>query len=232
MKDIDLVKLKELAARLLNPEDRFSEVGDKFEWKAVASPAAISALIEQLEATQREREHLEIQRDGLIAALDNETLIARRAEAELNRRDAQKPVAFLVHSKAQAAYLTFQNITGSVSPEDIAEHELWQEKLYTAAPAVVLPPNLPLDPRDDAMRHSYVAGYDKCLADAKALGCQPEKVVKLPGLRMGVVQDGHAVMVPYAGGHWFNKTALLEALTAAGVKWEESGDKHQSNEQG
>ncbi|QRS18172.1 ead/Ea22-like family protein [Klebsiella oxytoca] len=44
--------------------------------------------------------------------------------------------------------------------------------------------------------------------------------VKLPELCVGGVQGGHAVMVPYAGGHWFNKTAILEMLTAAGIKWE------------
>ncbi|MDW2636322.1 ead/Ea22-like family protein [Citrobacter portucalensis] len=41
--------------------------------------------------------------------------------------------------------------------------------------------------------------------------------VKLPELCVGVVQDGHAVMVPYAAGHWFNKTAILEMLAAAGI---------------
>ena len=45
--------------------------------------------------------------------------------------------------------------------------------------------------------------------------------VKLPELCVGVVQGGHAVMVPYAAGHWFNKTAILEMLTAAGIKWED-----------
>ncbi|HHT0407344.1 TPA: hypothetical protein ACTW6H_005607 [Raoultella ornithinolytica] len=44
--------------------------------------------------------------------------------------------------------------------------------------------------------------------------------VKLPELCVGVVQSGHAVMVPYARGHWFNKTAILEMLTAAGIKVE------------
>lgn len=42
--------------------------------------------------------------------------------------------------------------------------------------------------------------------------------VKLPELCVGVVQGGHAVMVPYAAGHWFNKTAILEMLTAAGIQ--------------
>ncbi|MGG7704395.1 hypothetical protein PGO08_22490 [Klebsiella aerogenes] len=44
--------------------------------------------------------------------------------------------------------------------------------------------------------------------------------VKLPELCVGVVQGGHAVMVPYAAGHWFNKTAILEMLNAEGIKWE------------
>lgn len=44
--------------------------------------------------------------------------------------------------------------------------------------------------------------------------------VKLPELCVGVVQDGHAVMVPYPAGHWFNKTAILEMLSDAGIKVE------------
>jgi hypothetical protein len=41
--------------------------------------------------------------------------------------------------------------------------------------------------------------------------------VRLPELCVGVVQGGHAVMVPYAAGHWFNKTAILEMLANAGI---------------
>lgn len=46
------------------------------------------------------------------------------------------------------------------------------------------------------------------------------RTVKLPELCVGVVQGGHAVMVPYQAGHWFNKTAILEMLAAAGIKVE------------
>lgn len=46
------------------------------------------------------------------------------------------------------------------------------------------------------------------------------RTVKLPELCVGVVQDGHAVMVPYPAGHWFNKTAILEMLADAGIKVE------------
>lgn len=42
--------------------------------------------------------------------------------------------------------------------------------------------------------------------------------VKLPELHVGVVQSGHAVMVPYPAGHWFNKTAIFEMLDAAGIQ--------------
>lgn len=44
------------------------------------------------------------------------------------------------------------------------------------------------------------------------------RTVKLPELCVGVVQDGHAVMVPYPAGNWFNKTAILEMLADAGIK--------------
>ncbi|MFU9448370.1 hypothetical protein ACNA49_03185 [Klebsiella pneumoniae] len=46
------------------------------------------------------------------------------------------------------------------------------------------------------------------------------RTVKLPELCVGVVQGGHAVMVPYPAGHWFNKTAILEMLAANGIKVE------------
>ncbi|MGU9869590.1 hypothetical protein [Kluyvera ascorbata] len=50
--------------------------------------------------------------------------------------------------------------------------------------------------------------------------------VKLPELCVGVVQGGHAVMVPYAAGHWFNKTAILEMLAAAGIQVIEGEQKN------
>ena len=50
--------------------------------------------------------------------------------------------------------------------------------------------------------------------------------VKLPELCVGVVQGGHAVMVPYAAGHWFNKMAILEMLAAAGIQVIEGEQKN------
>ena len=42
-----------------------------------------------------------------------------------------KPVAYLIHEKDKPARLSFQSLKGFVSPEDIAEHELSQDDLYT-----------------------------------------------------------------------------------------------------
>ena len=63
-------------------------------------------------------------------------------------------------------------------------------------------------------RDHYKALWRESLKGARTV------TVKLPELCVGVVQGGHAVMVPYAAGHWFNKTAILEMLTAEGIKWE------------
>ncbi|WP_241211103.1 hypothetical protein [Enterobacter roggenkampii] len=52
---------------------------------------------------------------------------------------------------------------------------------------------------------------------AKRIAELEAREVKLPELCVGVVQGGHAVMVPYAAGHWFNKTAILEMLADAGI---------------
>ncbi|MGS3460785.1 hypothetical protein ACB300_08570 [Klebsiella pneumoniae] len=56
--------------------------------------------------------------------------------------------------------------------------------------------------------------------NADHIAALESRTVKLPELCVGVVQGGHAVMVPYPAGHWFNKTAILEMLAAAGIKVE------------
>lgn len=64
------------------------------------------------------------------------------------------------------------------------------------------------------LERSILEDADKRIAELES------RTVKLPALCVGVVQGGHAVMVPYAAGHWFNKTAILEMLAAAGIKVE------------
>lgn len=64
------------------------------------------------------------------------------------------------------------------------------------------------------LERSILEDADKRIAELES------RTVKLPALCVGVVQGGHAVMVPYAAGHWFNKTAILEMLADAGIKVE------------
>lgn len=132
MKDIDLVKLKVLAARLLNPTDRFSEVSDKFEWKAVASPAVISALIEQLEAAQRERDDAVSLRLQVSGELSSATIRYEKAEAELKRRDAVVPVGVIRENPDDIGLIADFDVMPPVGT-----------KLYTAAPAAVNSPEIP-----------------------------------------------------------------------------------------
>lgn len=64
--------------------------------------------------------------------------------------------------------------------------------------------------------------YEGVIADGgKRIAELESRTVKLPELCVGVVQGGHAVMVPYPAGHWFNKAAILEMLSAAGIKVED-----------
>lgn len=229
MSDIDLVKLKELAedtasqfgaewdsalvagengnyhAIICEEKDDFviSTGSDKREsswlcdYLEAVDPSTVTALIELQEATQRanaaqddhiNQQHLRI--NWLEAANSGLGKALGSAEAELKRRDAQEPVAWL---NVRHGDPTWPRVF--LSKEKADENRKWVElapmvntvPLYAAAPAAV-----------------------------------PEKVVNLPELCVGVVQSGKAVMVTYKGGHWFNKTAILEALDAAGVKWKEA----------
>lgn len=62
-----------------------------------------------------------------------------------------------------------------------------------------------------------IAAEKRAEAAEKRIAELEAREVKLPELCVGVVQGGHAVMVPYAAGHWFNKTAILEMLADAGI---------------
>ncbi|HAS1493212.1 TPA: ead/Ea22-like family protein [Enterobacter hormaechei] len=62
-----------------------------------------------------------------------------------------------------------------------------------------------------------LALLDELEAAEKRIAELEAREVKLPELCVGVIQGGHAVMVPYAAGHWFNKTAILEMLADAGI---------------
>lgn len=84
------------------------------------------------------------------------------------------------------------------------------EAYRSSQPDVVLPPEMV--PFDDTNPEHIAAAknYNQALADAKALGCQPDKVVKFPG-----AGDDSLLST------WQFKDAVINALDAAGVKWVE-----------
>lgn len=239
LNNIDLNKLKELAKYV---DFCGSTIGFSADELCEILNFAVSST-ERLEAAERERDALKDLsvtniilvispgKDGMgvevhansvsqvvehITRLD-ETL--EKAEAELVRRDAAAgdPVAYLISDKSDRVEgrIGRPSLRGIIaySEADINRHELCETRLYTAAQPVVLPPPLQLDPRNNAMRHSYVAGYDKCLADAKALGCQPEKVVMLPELEKWRSVDAVRAQGAY-------RVLMQKSLDDAGIKWE------------
>lgn len=92
------------------------------------------------------------------------------------------------------------------------------EQNYRALAALfgVTTPDLP--PLENENVHYADAAEMEITALRQRIAELESRTVKLPELCVGVVQGGHAVMVPYAAGHWFNKTAILEMLAAAGIK--------------
>lgn len=94
------------------------------------------------------------------------------------------------------------------------------EQNYRALAALfgVNTPDLP--PLEHENVHYADAAEMEIAALRQRIADLESRTVKLPELCVGVVQGGHAVMVPYPAGHWFNKTAILEMLAAAGIKVE------------
>ncbi|MFK8258284.1 ead/Ea22-like family protein [Erwinia sp. AnSW2-5] len=171
---------------------------------AASNPDTVIALIERLEAAERERDDL---------------------RAEITRRDAAagEPVAWKwrltsAHDGAQIgpwrlclAPLTPGNGSGCKT-ESIA--------LYTAAQPAVLPPEKPVVFGSDLCQDIENYGYNLALADTRQLGAQQQKVVELPAERFCPAE--------YAGSLLWTETEVwnkaIEAcrvnLDAANVKYE------------
>ncbi len=145
---------------------------------------------------------------------------------------APQPAALPVQAAGKPVAFRWQGVgSGKICYDGIKPLGVISQPLYTDAQPAALPPEMKAEPdKHDVIDHGFIAGYNKAIADAKALGCQPPKIVVLPKPCMAVIQGGHAVMVPYAGGHWWNKTAILEALDAAGVKWKKAAGGSIDNE--
>ncbi|EMD6910370.1 MULTISPECIES: hypothetical protein [Citrobacter] len=130
-------------------------------WQDEASPEAVLALLDELEAAERQNGFLREQRDEWERKAISNFEECAEMSARIEELESQRKLAFTASNR-------------------------WADKFREA---------------------------EKRIVELEA----QTVTVKLPELCVGVVQDGHAVMVPYAAGHWFNKTAILEMLTAAGI---------------
>lgn len=191
------------------------------------------ALIEQLESVQRERDELKEQVKTLNSRLAacksvNESFKDRAwaAEEELQRRNAAagEPVAYL-HIDREG----FIEANGHNAFSNGAQGF----PVYTAAQPAVLPQSLSdaiVRLTGEAQHINYYCHHideHSCVVNrrdlitltdaARALGCQPEKVVKIDNI--------FSISVAGVGV----KVALLsdvsKSLDAAGVKWEVTGEK-------
>lgn len=227
MRDIDLVKLKQLAGTAIDLGGianyrKGAEAVSAF--KESVTPEIMVALIEQLEAAQRERDmEVQYKREAWCEY--------HKLEAELKRRDAAAgdPVAGEARFKEENSSwspCTAEHASYVLShPEDWPNYEV--RYLYAAAQPGVLPPEMAFTDdmqkyqwADRAMMLCRVEGYNQCRADAKALGCQPEKVVMLP--KIWLIEDTRFGMEGHDEEYmsYLNPDEVKAALDAAGIRYE------------
>lgn len=188
---------------------------------AAANPCAVLALIEKLEAAERERDEL---RDDVKAYSEHLQYHINRqckAEAELARRDAAagEPVAW--------QYRYNDGKVGdwkTVDSESECNHSTCYERraIYTAATPTVLPDIEPLIEgalklhglRTAADGHSQLSDGFRNGARwaAKELGAQPQKPVVLPFLDVGIKH--------VFGIDAYRADDVLAALDAANIPYE------------
>ncbi|WP_258316598.1 ead/Ea22-like family protein [Klebsiella variicola] len=193
---------------------------------ALANPNNVLALVEALEKAQ--------QRNGELETYSITALEFREAARDENRRlkvdldIAEKRIAELERQNsvlADGVIRAEQWLLESRTVTDWIEHDgKWRPDSLSTDELVYL------KTRKQELKIPYPAGKvmgwmhtggDMDVMAYKLASPQARTVtVKLPELCVGVVQDGHAVMVPYPAGHWFNKTAILEMLADAGIKVE------------
>lgn len=198
------------------------ETGRDAEFIAEFSPNFVLSLIDRLEAAearvkeqQDEIERLNKESQNLsdqLASCDRERRsfrdLAKSLEAEIARRDeAAEPSAEI---KWDGTEFTVQNVADAFS--------YGVTPVYTAPQPAVLPTKIAwyeeiedvdyMTPRVAAQTY-----WNKAIAAAAALGCQPQKVVELPA-QIYVREPGFI-------GWVFDGNEVEEALDAAGIPWKE-----------
>lgn len=244
MTDIDLVKLKEWASAEYSTESPGKWLLSLKEVKYLSS--SILTLIEQLEAAQRERDEAEAElkrRDAIFPPVypdsdemnrmtdifndtvkinyedgfvDNAELVITAIvnHWEKSRRDAQEPVAFTERHEISNMRATGLYIRAWPADRERNAVEGYTIPLYAAASAAVLPPRRELEETLSEFDLDWNAHHD----EAKALGCQPEKVVILPQPENDGGTDWQGDIT--AGRMNRMRDKCIAAIDAAGVKWE------------
>lgn len=131
-----------------------------------------------------------------------------------------KPHIANTSEKRDAEFIALANPANVIAlVEALEKAQLVDEELCK-----LLPPGVEYMDPPDGGDVTPLEGVRRMVADYRQRIAEQESLaVKLPELCVGVVQGGHAVMAPYPAGHWFNKTAILEMLAAAGIKVEAIG---------
>lgn len=223
MKDIDLEKLAlDITEHLFDTGSADDEATEEALALVISK---LKPLFETVEAAQRERDELiKNHRNHAARLIDERGQLRQRAEAaetELKRRDAQKPVWWWMHRSDQSYHegLLINDELDVTKPDN--ENTYWKKyPLYAAAPAAapaaVLPPERHFTEQEWSSEYErthmlgQAKGWHDCREAAKALGCQPEKVVKLPTVRNRFGPKGSIYL-----------NEMTAALEEAGVKWVE-----------
>lgn len=224
-------QLKELAKLadsevtwILLPKDLANEgwCTEVVNYISVVSPSTITALVDRIEAAEREREELRAWRDTLQRAVDNLDAERDVLRAEIARRDAAAGEPAFYIAASDVDNLKRSHVVEAAISKVIRFDEI---PAYTAAPPALLPPEKPVNTdlsRTDIMKN---IAYNQALNDVKALGAQPQKPVVLP-CRYDIEEmsgdpwQSYRCIEPDEDGEYMRRDEVLTALDAAGVPYE------------
>lgn len=197
----DIKALREALAAstdFVNAEITTGGKADLQMWLDVVYPEFTAKIIKEL---------IEL-RDQLEAERQQREAAERVASARLTAIDSTHKNRVMWRDRAEKSEAELAALRGTQEPVGkfagwglyCAETDEFGSWLYSR----------PRKDTDDAItQHGYV--------NVELFTHPPKPVVVLPKRHLGIVQNGHAVMVPYSGGHWLNKTAVIESLEAAGI---------------
>lgn len=183
MKDINMEKLAlDITEHLFDTGSADDEAKDEALALVISK---LKPLFETMAAAQSEHDAIiKNHRDHAVRLINERDQFRQRAEAaeaELKRRDEQKPVWWWMHRSDQSYHegLLINDELDVTKPDN--ENTYWKKyPLYTAAPAAVLPPLISLegldpdsrDP-DDIRNYAQCVGYNLGIEAVRELSCKP-----------------------------------------------------------